>query len=144
MVRRPVIKIAVAIAVLGLLGYIGYMMFSPAVGNVFEDIMDDAAQTGEEFLLALKEGDSLKADALLGQELQELNGDPELMGVLFENRPIRSWVYDASTGETAQGDPVVILNGTLTLENGEELDMRLLLRNDEDGFRVVGFSFRPK
>ena len=144
MKRKTIITIVVIIVVLGLGVVTILALLGPAIGNVYGNIMESVSATGEEFLQALKDADYEAAFALLNPDVQDELGNPEALSFLFPPDSIDAWEYEADSITTATGEAGVAMTGTITMSDGDEVEMMLILVSVDDVYQIVGYSFQSK
>jgi hypothetical protein len=142
MSRRTIIVVVFILAVLGIGAVLIYETFGRAINAVYENIVDDAAAIGEDFLQALKESDYDTAYFLLHPDVQDEMSGPDALGALFPPT-FDTWEYEADIVTTTDDVPAVAMTGILTLRDGSQLSMQLILVLVEGENRVAGFSFQP-
>ncbi len=122
-------------------------LLGPAIGNVYDKILEDTSTTstaGENFLQALKDGDYETAYALLHPDVQSEISGPESLKANFPPSVIDTWEYEATSVTTTEGAGGIALTGILTLIDGSQLDMQLILVKVGEENRVAGYSFQPR
>ena len=142
MKRKTIIIIVIIIAVIGLGGVCIVSLLGPAIGNVYGNITEDVSATGEEFLQALKDADYDAAYDLLTPDVQEELGNPEALSFLFPPDSIDSWEYEADIVNPTSDTTGVAMTGTISMTDGSEVEMMLILV-DVDGENLIeGYSFQ--
>ena len=144
MKRKTIITIIVIIAILGLGVVTILALLGPAIGNVYGNIMEDISATGEEFLQDLKDADYDAAYTLLRSDVQDELGNPEALGFLFPPDSIDAWEYEADSIKLTTGETGVAMIGTITMSDGSEVEMMLILVSVDDVDRIAGYSFQSK
>ena len=144
MSKKTIVIVVVILAVLGLGAILLLALLGPAIGNVFENILDDASIIGEDFLQALKESDYDAAYARLHPDVQGEIPGPDALEALFPPTTIATWEYEVDSITTTDGEAGVAMIGILTLSDGSQLDMQIILVRVGEENRVVGFLFEPR
>ncbi len=118
-------------------------LLGPAIGNVYDNIIESVSATGEEFLQALKDSDYDAAYALLNLDVQDELGTPEALELLFPPESIDTWEYEADSITTTTGETGVAMTGTITMSDGSEVEMLLILISVNGVDQIAGYSFQP-
>ena len=118
-------------------------LLGPAIGNVYDNIIESVSATGEEFLQALKDSDYEAAFALLNPDVQDELGNPEALSFLFPPDSIDAWEYEADSITTTTGETGVAMTGTITMSDGSEVEMLLILISVNGVDQIAGYSFQP-
>lgn len=139
-----VVAIVAVVAVVALAITLFLAIFGPAVSNVYDNILEDASTTGEDFLQALKAADYETAYALLHPDVQSEISGPESLEANFPPSVIDTWEYEATSITTTDGVGGIALTGILTLSDGSQYDMQLILVKVGEENRLAGYSFQPR
>ena len=118
-------------------------LLGPAIGNVYDNIIESVSATGEEFLQALKDSDYDAAYALLNLDVQDELGTPEALELLFPPESIDTWEYETDSITTTTGEAGVAMTGTITMSDGSEVEMLLILISVNGVDQIAGYSFQP-
>lgn len=148
MSRKTFIAAVGALLALGICGALFMTLVGPAVGNVFDNTVSEivgvSAAAGENFLQALKDSDYETAYALLHPDVQDEISGPDALGALFPSGIIDNWEYESDFVTLTDGDTGVALFGVLSLSDGSELDMELIINRVGEENLVAGFLFEPQ
>ena len=100
------------------------------------------ADAGGVFMEALKAEDYAGAYAMATTELDKNVGGLENFQAMFDSKDIHpeSWSFSSRNIENNIGT----LGGTVTLKNGEEMDLKLNLIKRDGQWQIDGFHFDPK
>lgn len=125
---------------------LAYMILAPAIGNVYENIVEDAASAGEKFLQALADGDFATAYDLCTPELQQELGEANQLATMFGpgGLQIESWNYEAQSVALEDGQSGFALTGDVTFSGGKTGSLSVVLVYVDEAFRVAGFSIEPE
>ena len=143
-----IILVAFVFAILVCVGVLvlAYVILAPAVGNVYENISEDAASTGEQFLQALADGDFATAYDLCTPELQQELGEADQLAATFGpgGLQIESWNYETQSVTLEDGRSGFALVGDVTFSGGKTGSLSVALVYVDEAFRVAGFSIEPE
>lgn len=129
-------------AVLGCLGLliIGCIAFFGITFFAANNLTQPMSTAGESFMTAVRDGNYAAAYALCTPALQQELGDvSEFENTMQDNRPSK-WNFTSRQVENNTGQ----LDGTATLQDGSEADVRLVLDQVGGAWKVSGINIHPK
>jgi hypothetical protein len=143
--KKRTIFIIIAIILVILIGIFAVMqLLGPAVQNVYSNIMDDAAETGEDFLGALKDANYQQAFSLCSTALkQEVGNASNLETMFMAVKPLDTWEYELQTAESETGESAVGLIGEITYYDGSIADFQMFIVFEDGTPKVAAFEFKP-
>ncbi|MCK4801597.1 MAG: hypothetical protein KAS84_06375, partial [Anaerolineales bacterium] len=68
---------------------------------------------------------------------------PEALSFLFPPDSIDAWEYEADSITTTTGETGVAMTGTITMSDGSEVEMLLILISVNGVDQIAGYSFQP-
>ena len=145
---KAITAAVVALLALGICAFLSILLIGPAVGNVFDNTVSEitgvSAAAGENFMQALKDSDYNTAYALLRPDLQDELSGADALGTFFPPGVIDTWEYDTDFITTTDGESAVEMAGVLTLSDGSQLDMQIIVTRVGEENLVAGFLFQPQ
>jgi hypothetical protein len=146
--RIVIVLVSLVFVILVCVGVLvlAYVILAPAVGNVYENIVEGAASTGEQFLQALADGDFATAYDLCTPELQQELGSTDQLAAMFgpSGLQIESWHYETQPMTLEDGRSGFALVGDVTFSGGKTGTLSVVLVHVDEAFRVAGFSVEPE
>lgn len=146
--RIVIILVLLAFVILVCVGVLvlAYMILAPAVGNVYENIVEGAAGVGEQFLQSLADGDFATAYDLCTPELQQELGEADQLATMFGSGglQIEGWNYEVQSVALEDGKSGFALAGDVTFSGGKTGSLSVVLVYVDEAFRVAGFSIEPE
>lgn len=112
-------------------------------GAIFGGVMaatQPMTDAGDRFMTALRDGNYDSAYNMCTPSLQSEFGDVATFESRVQNSRPTTWTFNSRNISNDQGQ----LDGSATLANGSEADLRLVLRNVSNSWKIEGVQIEPK